>query len=117
MHTVTKKISMNSAGVLVGQDVRARRNLKDMSFLYLSVLASACVVAVIVFAFLWSRLMVVNTGYEISRANAERAALIERNKRLRIEFMKLKSPERIEKIASGELDLINPGSGQIITVK
>ncbi len=117
MHTTTKKIGMNPAGVLVGQDIRARRNLKDMSFLYLSVLASVGVVAVIVFAFLWSRLMVVNTGYGISKANAERAALIEQNKRLRIEFMKLKSPERIEKIASGELDLVHPGSGQIITVK
>src|SRR3989304_3716632 len=97
---VSKKLEF--PGVLIGEDVKAKRNLNDMSFLYVSVLAAVAIV-LIVFAFLWSRLMVVNTGYEISKANTQRAALIEQNKRLRVEFMRLKSPERIERIATEEL--------------
>lgn len=111
---ITKKMDM--AGVLTAQEVRVRRNLKDMSFLYVSVLTAVAIV-VIVFAFLWSRLMVVNTGYEISKANTQRASLIEQNKRLRVEFMRLKSPERIERIASTELGLINPSGEQIVSIR
>lgn len=112
--TNVKKAGFNA--VLVGQDVRMRRNLRDMSFLYLSVLAIFAL-ACVALAFVWSRMTVVNLGYEISRANSARAGLIEQNKRLRVEFMKLKSPERIEKIASGELGLIHPAGEQIISVK
>lgn len=113
MHTAAKKIGV---GVLTTQEVRLRRNIGDMSFLYTSV-ASSFVIIAIVFAFLWSRLMVVNTGYEISKANSARSALTEKNKRLRVEFMKLKSPERIEKIASEELGLVRPTGAQVISLK
>ncbi len=113
--TILKRMGL-STGVLTGQDVRVRRNLRDMRFFYTAALTSFAVV-IAIFAFLWSRLTVVNTGYEISRANSVRSALSEQNKRLRIEFMKLKSPERIERIASTELDLVHPTGEQIIKIK
>lgn len=112
--TISKKIGMT--GVLTSQEVRARRNPRDMKFIYVSVLVSFAVL-MSVFSFLWSRLMVVNIGYEISKANSARAALVEKNKRLRVEFMKLKSPERIEKIAAGELQLVRPTAEQIVNAK
>ncbi|OGQ06452.1 MAG: cell division protein FtsL [Deltaproteobacteria bacterium RBG_19FT_COMBO_58_16] len=112
--TVTKK--MGFTGVLTGQDVRVRRDLRDLSFLYFSVL-SAFVLVCVALVFLWSRMTVVNTGYEISKANTARAALIDRNKRLRLEFMKLKSPERVEKIASKELGLVHPTGEQIVNIR
>lgn len=111
--TLTKRIGL---GVLTGQDVKVKRNVKDMSFLYVAVLAAFAAVAII-FAFLWSRLTVVNIGYEISRANTVRSSLTEQNKRLRVEFMKLKSPERIQKIAVEELGLTHPDAVQIVAVK
>lgn len=111
---VSRKMSMQ--GVLTGQDVKVRRNLRDMSFLYLSILVSFACIAV-ASAFVWSRMAVVNLGYEISRANTARASLIEQNKRLRVEYMKLKSPDRIEKIASAELGLIRPKGEQIVNVR
>jgi cell division protein FtsL len=112
---IIKKMGL-STGVLTGQDVKIRRNPRDMSFLYIAVLSSIALVC-LVFAFLWTRVTVVNTGYDISKANATKAALIEQNKRLRIEFMKLKSPERIEKIASTELDLVHPTGEQIVKIR
>ena len=113
-HLVVKKIDMT--GVLTGQDVRIRRNLKDMSFIYIAVLGFFFIVAV-ASVFLWSRLMIVNIGYDISRGNANRATLTEQNKRLRVEYMKLKSPERIEKIATEELALSHPTGEQIVNLK
>lgn len=111
---LTRKMGIE--GVLTAQHVRTKRNLRDMRFIFVSVLA-AFIAVVIVFAFLWSRLASVNAGYEISRANSVRSALIEKNRRLKIEFMKLKSPERIEKIASEELMLVRPTGGQIVNIK
>ncbi|MFQ5735347.1 MAG: hypothetical protein ACE5GY_00615 [Thermodesulfobacteriota bacterium] len=107
---------MSLTGLLIGQDVRVRRDVKDLGFLYLSV-ASAFVLICVALLFLWCRMTVVNTGYEISKANTARAGLIDRNKRLRLEFMKLKSPERIEKIASSELGLVHPTGGQIVNIR
>ena len=105
-----------SVGLLRGQDIRERRNLKDMGFMFISILASFAAICVI-FAFLWTRLTVVNSGYEISKANTRRSELIEQNKRLRVEFMKLKSPERIEKAALDDLGLSYPTGEQIATIR
>lgn len=111
---VSKKLEF--PGVLTSQDVRTRRDVKDLSFLYFSVLVSVAAV-LIIFAFLWSRLMVVNAGYEISKANSSRAGLMEQNKRLRLDYLRLKSPERIESIATGELGLMNAKSEQIVAIR
>ncbi len=55
-------------------------------------------------------------GFEISAANADRNALVEQNRRLKIEFLQLKSPRRIESIALQDLGLVHPAPGQIIRV-
>lgn len=113
--TYAKKMSM--AGVLTTQDVKVRRNLRDMSFIYFSILVFVAAVGLIALSFLWSRLKVYDLGYEISKANAERSALLEQNKRLRVDFISLNSPDRIEALASKELGLAHPAGEQIINVK
>ncbi|GMR04771.1 MAG: hypothetical protein BMS9Abin23_0678 [Thermodesulfobacteriota bacterium] len=113
-HTFSKNPGFH--GVLTSQEVKARRNLRDMGFLYTAVLVSFVLIGVL-FIFIWCRLTVVSTGYEISRANAQRNVLLEKNRRLRVEFMKLKSPERIERIATRELGLVHPTGRQIIRVR
>lgn len=114
--TLGKKMVLAAGGVLTGQDVRARRDLKDMSYLY-SVLLTVLLCVAVILGYLWARITVVQTGYGISKANNERSALIEHNRRLKIEYAKLKSPERIEKIASAELNLQRPKAEQIVTLK
>ena len=114
--TIVKKMGMAGPGVLTGQDVRIRRNPRDFGFLYIAAL-TAFVMLLIAGAFLWSRLTVVNLGYEISKANTARSALLEQNKRLKFEFMQLKTPERIERIASSELSLVHPKGEQIIDLR
>ncbi|MBZ0220789.1 MAG: cell division protein FtsL [Candidatus Methylomirabilis sp.] len=110
---VSKKLEF--PGVLLGQDVKAKRDPRDLNFIYFAVAASLAAM-LIIFGFVWSRLMVVNAGYGISKANSTRAALIEQNKRLKLEYVRLKSPERIEGIAA-EMGFENPKSGQIIVLR
>lgn len=113
-HTDTKRFSL--PGVLNIQAVKVRRDLRDMRFLYTALIALVLCVSVL-FVYLWSRLTVVNTAYEISKANLLRDDLIERNNRLRIEHLRLKSPERIEGIATNKLNLVHPGAEQVIRIK
>ncbi len=98
-----------------GQDVRIKRDLTDTSFMYTALFVAALVVFV-VFLYLWCRLSYVNLGYEISAFNETRLVETERNKRLRLELSKLKSPERVEKIAL-EQGLIYPGGDRIVYLK
>ncbi len=103
-------------GVLGAQDVKLKRDLRDMRFLYTALLAAVLCVAVL-FVYLWSRLMVVNIGYDISKVNLERDALVEQNRRLRLKFERLKSPDRIEAVASREFDLVHPKKEQVINLR
>jgi len=90
-------------------------NPRDMRFIATSLLASLALIAVLSL-YIWCRLTVVRMGYDISRANMERSTLMEENRRLKIEYMRLKSPERIERIASTELGLVHPHQHQIVRV-
>ncbi len=103
-------------GVLGGQKPRIRRDLKDMGFFYMAALV-VFIIASVMFAYVWSRLTYVDMGYEISRHNELRAAELETNKRLRVELGKLKSPERIERIARKEFGLTYPTGERIVHVK
>lgn len=80
--------------------------------------ATAIIIAMLfVLFYLWSRLMVVSLGYEIAKANREMAELMADNKRLKLEALSLKSPQRIEAIALDRLGLVYPKREQIIMVK
>jgi len=77
------------------------------------------VVAAVVFCvllFVWSRLEVLQRGYELSQANRCYEYLVKENQCLRVEVASLKSPSRIEKIAQGRLGLTNPKQEKIILI-
>lgn len=101
---------------LSAQRIRGRHDPKDMNFFYAAFIFSL-LIAVTVFVYLSSRLMVVDLGYEISGLNKARAEETERNKRLKFELMSLKSPQRLEKIARDELGLDYPRANQIVRIK
>ncbi len=68
------------------------------------------------FFYTWCRVQYIQMGYDISgRADEQRSlAILQQN--LNIELARLKSPERIEKIARLQLGLIAPTEEQIIVV-
>lgn len=67
--------------------------------------------------FVWSRIQVIQLGYEISQALKQGRALTEGNKQLRLEIATLKSYPRIEKIAVEELGLSKPRPDQVIVIR
>jgi cell division protein FtsL len=67
--------------------------------------------------YVWSRIEVIQLGYEISNALKEERALAESNKRLRLEIATLKSYTRIEKFAVEELRMTKPKPDQVIVIR
>jgi len=67
--------------------------------------------------YVWSRIQVIQLGYEISIALKEERALTETNKKLRLEIATLKSYARIEKLAVEELRMAKPKPEQVIVIR
>ena len=66
--------------------------------------------------FTWCRVQTIETGYEISKETQRRQDLINFQNNLKIELARLKSPERIAKIAKNQLGLITPTPEQMIII-
>ena len=62
----------------------------------------------------WCRVQCVNAGYGIDRETRRHQELMRDRNALKIEWARLKSPERIETIARTRLDLEMPGLKQTI---
>jgi len=67
--------------------------------------------------YVWSRIQVIQAGYEISNAMKAGRGLVEENKKLRVEVAALKSYARIEKIAAEELGMSKPRPHQVIIIR
>jgi cell division protein FtsL len=65
----------------------------------------------------WQHFELLRHGYQIERMQQDRAAEEEINRHLRLEIETLKSPKRIEKIATEQLHLVAPQRGQAIVIE
>ncbi len=106
--------------------ITIRETLQDEVRISVPRLNRQLLILVIIMAFLalgfslfyvWANQQKVSLGYEISRLSQEEQALIEENKKLRLELAVLKSPDRLEKKALQELGFVAPQNGQIIIVR
>lgn len=102
-------------GSLINQSIR-RKNLKDPNLIFPILVFLVAIVVTLLF-FLWSRLETVKLGYEISRENKKTIELLNENKSLRLQVVDLKSPERIERLASERLGLVYPRERQIVVIR
>ena len=66
--------------------------------------------------FTWCRVQMIGAGYEISREAKRHQDLIILKNNLKVELARLKSPERIAKIAKNQLGLITPTREQMIII-
>jgi len=76
----------------------------------------AVLVAVVLFS-AWQHFELVRHGYVIQRLQRERTAEEEVNRHLRLEIETLRSPKRIESIATKQLHLIAPAQDQAIVIE
>ena len=81
---------------------------------------SAAVGVFLVFVLLfsaWQHFELLQLGYRIEQMQEERARELELNRHLKLEIETLKAPDRIERIATEQLDLVAPGSEEAIVIE
>lgn len=64
----------------------------------------------------WQHYQWIQYGYRIEEAQKKREELAELSRRLRLERASLRNPQRIDSIARGELGMVAPVHGQVITL-
>jgi cell division protein FtsL len=69
------------------------------------------------FFYTWCRVQSIGTGYKISHESDQQKQLLMLQSRLKVETERLKSPERIAKIAREKLGLQLPNSEQVIVLQ
>ena len=82
----------------------------------LGVVVVGLLVLLSVFCFLWVRIYIIDIGYRISETLKAGKTLQEENRQLRIARASLIAPARIERIARGELGMVEPKNIQVITL-
>jgi len=84
--------------------------------LWRSAAVGGLLVAVVLFS-AWQHFELVQHGYRIQQLQQDRASEEEINRHLRLEVETLRSPARIERIATRELHMVTPASGQAIVIE
>ena len=65
----------------------------------------------------WQHFELLRHGYRIEAAQKERASEVEINRHLRLEIETLRSPVRIERLATERLQMISPGPGDASVIE
>jgi cell division protein FtsL len=73
-------------------------------------------VAVLLFSG-WQRVALRQHGYRAEQMEKERAAQVDMNRHLHLEIETLKSPKRIEELATRRLHLVEPATGAAVIIE
>ena len=65
----------------------------------------------------WQHFELLRHGYRIEASQKERASEVEINRHLRLEIETLRSPARIERLATERLQMISPGPGDASVIE
>ena len=94
---------------------KALKNIRKPNEMLLLIIFMTIFLTELLF-FTWCRVQTVGAGYEISRQDKRHQDLITLKSNLKVELARLKSPERIAKIAKNQLGLITPTREQMIII-
>ena len=64
-----------------------------------------------------SRVLVVDMGYRLSKAQSEGSSLTRENDRLKLELATLKAPARLEKLAREQLGMVMPPGSAVVSLQ
>jgi cell division protein FtsL len=84
--------------------------------LWKSVMIAGVLVGMLLF-WAWQQFELLQHGYRLEEMQRERAAEVEAGRRLRLEIETLKSPKRIEQIATEQLGLVAPSQGEALVIE
>jgi len=91
------------------------KNIHEPNATVMSIIFMAIFLGELLF-FTWCRVQTIGTGYEISKETQRHQELINFQNNLKVELARLKSPERIAKIAKNQLGLVTPTPEQMIII-
>ena len=105
----------------VKKDIRNKPIIREVDAarqreLWRSMAIGVFLVAVVLFS-AWQHFGLLQHGYEVERMQHERARELEINRQLRLEIESLRSPSRIERIATEQLDLVAPTSDEAVVIE
>ncbi len=95
--------------------MKSRKVSKRRHFIVAIGIALMVVFIAELLVYAWCRVQFVRTGYEITEATEEHQRLKERYRKLKVEEARLRSPERIMRIAR-QRGLVMPDSKQVVVV-
>ena len=81
-----------------------------------SVAVGVFLVTVLLFS-AWQHFELLRHGYRQEEMQRQRAAEAEIHRHLRLEIDTLRSPSRIERLATQRLDMVAPGSGEAVVIE
>ena len=84
--------------------------------LWKSVAVAAFLVLALLFS-AWQHFELLRHGYQTEQMQRERAAEEETTRRLKLEIETLRSPKRIERLATGSLHLVAPSRDEAIVIE
>lgn len=70
----------------------------------------------LVLLFVWERVDIVRIGYHIERLKTQKVVLERERDELRVKLSGLTAPERIARLASEKLGMIQPEKGQVVVI-
>ncbi len=70
----------------------------------------------LVLLFVWERVDIVRIGYHIERLKAQKVLLERERDELQVKLSGLTAPERIARLASDKLGMLQPEKGQVVVV-
>ena len=92
---------------------RKRKKLRGMSLIFFAVM----IVFSVLLLRVWISDKAVDLACEIDRLAAEKKSLEEGNRKLALEIARLRSPERISKIAVAQLNMVRSSDTEVIVLE
>jgi cell division protein FtsL len=89
------------------------RRLRD---LWMSLGIGVVLVVVLLFS-AWQHFELLRHGYRLEQMQRDRAAENDINRHLRLEMETLRSPQRIEKLATERLGMVSPGTAEAVVLE
>jgi cell division protein FtsL len=77
----------------------------------------ACLLVLVVLFSAWQHFELLRHGYQVEQLEKQKAAEEEIGRQLRLEIETLKSPRRIETLATEQLHLVPPAEGEAIVLE
>jgi|SRR3990167_9987325 len=102
--------------VVRNQKAYTKEDFLKTRFLF-RILFLVAFMAILSLFYIWSRIQIVQYGYDINALRGRHRQLVEENKKLNVEVATLKSPGRISRIAREKLKMQMPKPEQIKVIK